>query len=413
MQAIANDRDLIKLVSGIDVYVSGGGSELLLSGSVPTTTQLIPGNTTPVYGTYPLTQTDAASRTVYIVTTTGSFRYLGRVDAQFDAAGEVTKIITETSYIRRVIPTSSVATQLGLPDAVTPDANIVSTVETPLNSCLSTFASTVLFASQVQLSVARPDVRAKEANGGNLIADSFLYAYDQLASINGLPPRSASNYVVSVQNGGGIRDTVSGVYPRNPATPTVSLLDTLDVLPFANFVTVVTDITPSDVKSIFERSASGYPSAFGGFLQVSGITVTYRMSNAVNGRVWNAVLPDGTSIVASGVVISTAPKISIVTNDFTATGGDGFVTLQNNPNRVRLKDATGALISYGDAWRSYMQTFPLTTVLGQSLPTVLSTDKRYQPGGEGRLIFGRSFWYFPIASSTGSSPPPPTPLPAS
>ena len=58
---------------------------------------------------------------------------------------------------------------------------------------------------------------------------------------------------------------------------TISRLNTLDVLAFfaTNSLTVVNNVTPSDLKAILERAASGLPDQEGRFLQVSQIRVTY------------------------------------------------------------------------------------------------------------------------------------------
>ena len=66
----------------------------------------------------------------------------------------------------------------------------------PLQACLDAFASTPVATSEVLINVARGStdpfvlgVRSAETNGGNLIADSFIAAYDRYAESTGLPPR--------------------------------------------------------------------------------------------------------------------------------------------------------------------------------------------------------------------------------
>ena len=89
LQDVNNDKQLVGLLRGVDIAVAGGGDELLASTTVPTTTQLLPGESAPIAGEYPLQEQDAAGRTVYIVTTAGNYKYLGRLDVEFNDAGEV------------------------------------------------------------------------------------------------------------------------------------------------------------------------------------------------------------------------------------------------------------------------------------------------------------------------------------
>lgn len=392
LQAITVDRALVKLLRGVDIAIAGGGNELLLSTSVPTTTQRLPGETASRFGEYPLRETDADGRTVYIVTTPGNYKYLGRLDVRFDEQGEIpasTGIITETSYLRRVIPTSQNATTLGLQDAVQPDPGIVATVDTPIRDCLRTLGQTVVARTEVALDVSRDGVRGRETNAGNLVTDSYQYAYDRLATLpqNNLPPRSATNRVIAVNNGGGIRQNAGNVLPVPPQTVpgTISRLNTLDVLPFANFVAVVQNVTPTDLKGIFERSAAVLPG--GQFLQVSDVNVVYNPIRAVGSRVVSVTLKDGTVIVRNGAVVAGGPNVTVVTNDFTANGGDDYPQFRNNPNKTRLRDANGQ-ITYEQTFREYLQSFPQV----DGVPTIPASDTRYRPGGEGRLTFLRSIF---------------------
>jgi 5'-nucleotidase len=390
MQALSADRELIALLQGVDVAVAGGGDELLVSSTVPTTTQLLPGETQPIFGTYPLTVTDAASRTVYLVTTAGNYKYLGRLDVEFDGAGEVTGIVTATSYPRRVIPTSTSAVNgLGLTDTVSTDAAINAGVIDPLNTCLQGFRDTVVAGLQTPQDVSRNGVRSRETNAGNLVADSFVWAYDQFAtnSFNNLPPRSTANPVIAVQNGGGIRQNAGNVLPVGGIitdTGFVSRQNTLDVLAFlTNQVTVITGVTPSEMKTIFERSVANLPGEGGQFLQVSGITVTYNISQPVNSRVISIHLADGRPIVAEGQVVSGAPTVSIVTNSFTAGGGDNYPTFANKTTKLGLRDNAGVFFSYEDAFVGYLRSFPVNA---GGIPTVPGTDPRYAATtGQGRL----------------------------
>jgi 2',3'-cyclic-nucleotide 2'-phosphodiesterase (5'-nucleotidase family) len=388
MQSITNDRELIALLRGVDIAVAGGGDDLLASTFVPTTTQLIPAEARAIAGTYPLPVSDAISRTVYVVTSDGNYRYAGRLDVDFDSNGEVARIVRETSYPRRIVQTGTSATALGLSDAAVPDPGIVTTVSTPTQACLSAFASTGVARSEVALDVSRGGVRARETNGGNLIADAFAFVYDQYATlpVNGLPARGPGNPVVAVQNGGGIRQNAGNVIPPPTTAPTISRQNTLDVLAFlTNQMTVITGVTPAEVETIFERSAASLPGEGGQFLQVSGISVTINVSNPVNSRVIAVTLADGTPIIANGSPVAGAPNITIVTNSFTAGGGDNYPTFAARTTKRDLRNAAGTFITYEDALVDYLQNFSGFPLVN-GLRTVPASDPRYATAtGQGRI----------------------------
>jgi 5'-nucleotidase len=254
LQNVENDEQLIGLLSDVDVAVAGGGDELLANSAISMTTQLQPGERASVDGEYPLEVTDADGETVYVVTTAGNYKYLGRLDVTFDANGEVTAFNAETSYPRRVVPQSDAAMELGLTDTVTMDAGIIETVSTPVEACLEELANWPIASTEILLDVSRNASRGGESNAGNMIADSFVYAYQQYSATSAL--RAGDTPVIALQNGGGIRQNAGDQLPTAGAPGTISQLDTINVLPFDNFLTVVSDVTPAELKEVLERAAS-------------------------------------------------------------------------------------------------------------------------------------------------------------
>ena len=200
LQGVAFDKQLLALTHGIDLAVAGGGEELLENPAIPNTTEFLPGESEGIGGTFPLTQADTNGRTVYIVTTTGQYRYLGRLDVQFDAAGEVTSVDTSDSYIRRVIPKTAQSDAASITDSVALDPGIESTVVTPVNTCIAALNNPIL-RTEVVLDTSRgtfnttthteaPGNRRTETNTGNSVGDAFLRAYDVYGPAAGLPTRA-------------------------------------------------------------------------------------------------------------------------------------------------------------------------------------------------------------------------------
>ena len=399
LQDLNNDKALVAKLRGVDVAVGGGGDELLQSDYIANSVELLPGESTPV-GSYPTNVTDAAGKVVPVVTTSGNYKYLGRVDIRFDKKGNVAEVVQATSYPRRVIPNSSEATALGLTDSVLSDYGLQSTVIASLNSCLAglstPFAKTNILFNTARGSAATPGVRTVETNGGNLVADSFVYLYDQVASKEGLTARSASNPVVAVQNGGGIRQNSGDLLPVSGSAPgTISRGNTFDLLPFDNRFALFTDMSATQLKEVFERSCASGTSGGGQFLQVAGLKVTCKRSNTAQvvgnpssglqygsvttagSRVVSLTLADGTKLVDNGAVVAGAPAVDVITNSFTAIGGDNFPTFGAANSKVLG-------YSYEEALYRYLLSFPKGT---DGLPTIPSSDARYKSGGEGRITW--------------------------
>ena len=395
LQDVDNDKELVKLVRGLDIAIAGGGDELLASDAVPAEQQLLPGESQEVYGTYPLTEVDPDGRTVYIVTTAGNYKYAGRLDAVFGADGEITEIVADASFPRRVIPEIQDSTQiadLGIIDAVPPGAEMLTTVIEPVQACLAEFAATPVARSEVVINVSRGGtdpfslgVRSAETNGGNLVADSFLAAFNRYAG--GAVRGDALE--IAIQNGGGIRQNAGNLLPEGGnAGGAISRLDTLNVLPFDNYLVTVEDIDATELKTILERSCEAVGG--GGFLQVAALAYTCDQSQAAGSQVRSVSYTAGTADTADDIAVVDeagavleAGRFRIVTNQFTANGGDDYPTLAEATKRT-LVNGQGSQIFYEQAFREYLASFPVT---GEpALPTIPATDTRYaSEAGEGRI----------------------------
>ncbi len=398
LQDVDNDRALVAALRGVDIAVAGGGDELLVSDAVDESVQLLPGEAQQPEGSYPTIQADLDGRDVPIVTTAGNYKYLGRLDVTFDPDGEIASIDPTTSYPRRVIPATQDADQvaaLGITDAVAPDPEQVSQVVEPVQACLETFASTPVAGSEVVLNVARGNgdpyalgVRSGETNGGDLVADSYIAAYDTYAPTTGLEPRDpAKALVVAVQNGGGIRQGAGNALPDGGDAPgDITRLDTLGVMAFDNHL-VTMDLSAEDLRTVFERSCETLGG--GQFLQVAHLSVTCVMPADVGSRVMDLRYTAGTpetdddvALVAEYQVQATDVPIRVITNQFTAAGGDDYPTFAAT-RPTSLTNAAGEPVFYEQALREYLGSFPAGA---DGLPTIPASDTRYETEeGEGRI----------------------------
>ena len=354
LSGLQEDLELISLLHGIDVVVSGGGSELLANKGA----LLIPGDEDAVMGSYPQYATDAAGRRIPVVTCPGGYRYLGRFVAVFDILGNLVKVLDSQSGPHRV---SGVP-----PDAVAGDPLVMEMVTEPVRQAVDGLASQIVGFSQVELDGARSRIRKEETNLGDLMADAILWQARQVAKAFGVPPAD-----VALQNGGGIRNDDI----RGPGE--ISKKDTFDIAPFSSFVTLVPHIPRDQFKDILENAYSAVASSSGRFAQVSGFEVVVDLAQEGRDpdnpeahpgrRVRDLVLNDGTVIVMDGEVFP-GPGLNVATLDFLAGGGDQYP----------FGDAsfTQLGISYQQALSNYME---------QGLGGVITADQ-YPEGGEGRIV---------------------------
>lgn len=399
LQAASNDKELVALLKGVDIAVAGGGDELLQNPAIDNAVELLPGESTPV-GEYPTMLADKAGNEVPLVTTSGNYKYLGRADLFFDEKGNLDVVNPLTSYPRRVVPVSTVSTAAGITDAVTPKESIVKSVDTPLTACLAGFTAPIAASNTVfntdRGSATVLGVRTAETNGGNLVADAFVYSYNQRYEKAGLPKPSTTTPLVGVQNGGGIRQNPAIVLPVTGKVGEITRGNTFDLLPFGNTLVAVTDVSPKELKEIFERSCSVSTSGGGQFLQISGMKVVCLrngtaqvVSTPASGasvgsittegtRVKSITLTDGRAIVSNGALVAGAPSVTMVTNNFTADGGDNYPALA-----ALKKSAFG--IDYEVSLYEYLRTFPAGAA---GLATIPDTDARYKAlTGEGRFTW--------------------------
>jgi 2',3'-cyclic-nucleotide 2'-phosphodiesterase (5'-nucleotidase family) len=360
LQSLAEDRELLPMLSGVDVAIAGGGDELLANAG----DLLVPGDARAIDPTtgqpfsYPFYVTGGDGASIPVVTTAGDYKYVGRLIVDFDQKGNVVGVDGRSGPVR----VSGVA-----PDAVAPDPWVQANVVDPVAAYIADLGANVLATSQVALEGRRPMIRQEETNLGNLMADSLLNAAKARAATFGVAEPQ-----VAFQNGGGIRN--ASLIPAGPITE----LTTFDIAAFANFVSIVEDVPRERIKQVLENAVSRQPLEDGRFAHVAGlryefdatrtaqVTATDGTITQQGDRVRRVELDDGTVIVNDGAVVPGA-SIVVATIDFLARGGDQYPFLE--------LPFTTLGITYQQALAEQ-----LVTVLGG-----LVTAADYPEGGEGRI----------------------------
>ncbi len=174
------------------------------------------------------------------------------------------------------------------------DAQVDEAVRKVREEC-SAVLGTSIATSEIFLDGEKNDVRTKETNMGDLVADAMRwYGGSDVSAINSGTIRS------SIQAG------------------EIILNDVYAVLPFQDDL-VILEVEGQRLYDMMESSYSHLGTASGGFLQISGMNVTYDPSAEAGSRV--------VSIRVNGSEINPGDLYTICTTDYLAKGGDGNTAL--------------------------------------------------------------------------------------
>ena len=321
LQGYRNELKLVPKLSGLDVFVSGGGHELMTSPGMAT----ILDEPAMIRGYPQVVALEDGSRVLGV---TGNFgnRYIGELQLSLDAQGRVRRDadgvpLTGTgSRMHRVSGNPADA------DHVLPDPVIEAGVVQPVRAFIAALSEQKIATTPVELNGVRGSaaesgaqaqygVRNSETNLGNLVADAG---------------RFAAGTDLAIQNGGGIRTSIRA--------GEVSAGDVFNVLPFTNLIVQFRGLDAGQLRILMEHAlanASPDGAASGRFAQVSGLRIVYDSRRpplqldadgrpAGGGRILSMTLDDGTQLVEDGIVRTGVRPLSLATIDFTARGGDGY-----------------------------------------------------------------------------------------
>ncbi len=136
------------------------------------------------------------------------------------------------------------------------------------------------------------NVRRRETNLGNFVADSLL---------------KASKADAVIINGGAIRTSIK--------KGEVRVKDVYSALPFSNYIVAIR-LTGKQVVEALEHGVAGIEDGEGWFPQVAGLSFKYSPSGAKGARI--------REILIAGQPVNPGKEYTIATNDFLAVGGDGY-----------------------------------------------------------------------------------------
>lgn len=282
LQQLALEQELVPLLRGVDIAIAGGSDSILANPGTP----LLPGDVAA--GPYPIVTHNADGDPAYVVSTEGQYKYVGRLIAEFDAAG---RVVTNSAALAQSGPyrTDEAGVTAVWGDLVAPFAPgtrgaLVRQLTAGVEGIVTGKDGNILGRSDVFLEGRRLVVRTEESNLGSLTADANLWQAQQVDPTT----------VVSIKNGGGIRaeigvvDGYTGELKATAANPLagkrageISQLDVENSLRFNNELSLVT-LTAAQLKNVLEHGvaatrAGGTP---GQFAQVAGLQFLYDPARA-------------------------------------------------------------------------------------------------------------------------------------
>ena len=253
---------------------------------------------------------------------------------------------------------------------VTPNSEVKKLVDEIKAKYDAENAVVVVKNSPVELSGTRENVRVRETNLGNVVADS-LYEYGQTGFQNKTD--------IAVTNGGGLRETIAKDKPITKGS-------VIAVLPFGNTISQI-KVSGKNVLEMFEKSLgsilqvdkagktvldeNGQPllEPSGGFLQISGAKVYYDTNLPSGKRVLRVEVKNHDTGAYDKLDLNRTYYLT--TNDFLAAGGDGYTMLGGERQEGPSMDV---------AFKNYLEKADLTkyAVVNPNSRTISVDSKTYK-----------------------------------
>lgn len=349
LQQIALEQELVPLLEGVDVAIAAGSDTLLAD----QTDVIRPGD--EVAGDYPIVTQNADGDPAVIVSTDGQYSYVGRLVVDFDANGVLLPNSIDPNVSGVFATTDAVVTNvwqgLGDPFADGTKGSEVEKLTDAVEQVVISQDSNVFGLTSVFLEGRRTFVRTESTNLGELTAKANLFVAKQFDD----------DVVISIKNGGGIRNPIGEVDQDGTLLPTqanplsgkeegeISQLDITNTLRFNNELTVLT-LTVTQIVQVVEHAISETENGAtpGQFPQIAGLKFSFDPTSPPGDRVQSlAIVNDDDEIIAilvrdGEIVADPDQTFRIVTLNFLADGGDDYPFPDfAGTNRVDLVDAFG------------------------------------------------------------------------
>ncbi len=321
------DRELARILSGVDVIVGGDSHTLLGDDSF---TQL--GFNTG--GDYPTVETNLEGDTVCVVQAWEYAHMLGKLSVNFDAEGKVSSCTghpvmpIEASYRYEFADgdnrTLNAADAALVSQALTTHDELkVVTPDASTEQLLATFDSELEVLKQAVIGSVNDNLCLERwpGQGRSTLCDASA-TYERGSDISNIVAKAFMAVTptadIAIQNAGGVRvDVAAGDY---------TIADAYTLLPFSNTL-VTLDMTGEQVVQVLEDALSNTldnAGSSGSYPYASGLRYHVDASQAYGSRISNVEV--NPRVAGTWQALDLSATYTVVTNDFIASGQDGYDT---------------------------------------------------------------------------------------
>lgn len=342
------DREVAAAVPDIDVIVGGHSHSFLYTGTPPS-------NDYPV-DNYPVIVEQPGGHKVLIVQAYAYSKYVGNITVWFDENGEYTAWEGSPILLDKSVPE---------------DPDVVEAMK-PWKEIIDAEGGVVIGSTQVFLDSENSACRKGECNIGNLFTNAFVNEYVNLA-----PSGSWTRAAIGITNSGGIRASIM----KTPPDGNITYTDLITSQPFGNTVDLI-ELQGKHILETLEFSVSNSYSRYRGngrhkrdvearefsgqgFLQMSGIHVTFDMNQPVMKRVSSVAIRCAECDVPHYEPLDQEKWYRVALCSFLVTGGDGYTVIANNArNHVTGRVDYEVLMDY------ISKNSPLTTGIEDNIQII-------------------------------------------
>ncbi|CAG5132255.1 unnamed protein product, partial [Candidula unifasciata] len=301
------DIELAKRLTDVDIVVGGHTNTFLYSGKDPSDEK--------AEGKYPTVVNNIhGGRKVLVVQDYAFGKYLGELHVTFDDKGEATAWSGNPILLDKSVAKDNETEELV--------AKYIPKIEA--------MKSTIIGEAFVDLLADRVRCRTTECNLGNLVTDAVVHQ-----NLQHTDPESWTDVGIALVNAGSFRSSL----PKG----NITIEKVIFVQPFRNTIDVI-EIRGQTLLEMLEFAASKWtevPSdAFGGFLQVSGLQITYDMSRPVGERVVEVLAVCTKCRVPTLEPLQPQKIYKVLTSGYLINGGEGYSML---PGAILSRHATDTL----------------------------------------------------------------------
>ncbi|XP_073812053.1 protein 5NUC-like [Musca autumnalis] len=309
------DQEIAAQCPDVDLVIGGHTNTFLYNGEQPDAER--------IDGPYPTVVNQTSGKRVPVVQAYAYTKYLGKLHVQFDKDGNLLEFDGTPILLNASVPREDDVLQL---------------LET-YRPAVEALENDIVGHTKVHLEGRSEICRSEECNLGNLVADSMIHA----RVLDDLGGAYWTDAAIAFIQGGGIRNSI-----EKRSDGSILAADAVGVLPFNNDL-YVTKISGKTLLGALEHSAIMHErDSSGGFLQMSGVHVTYDYNRPAGNRVVSAEVRCAACSVPTFEPLDQTKHYNVIVPFFLLDGGDGHTFVEAGgaePIRMTKLDSD-ALIEY-------------------------------------------------------------------